>query len=122
MATTYFATLPEPWGWVVSAVLGLIVGSFLNVVIHRLPRMLERRWAAECAALQAPAAGGTGDAAAPAPERYDLLAPRSHCPACHTPIRWYHNIPVLSWLALRGRCAACAAPIDPASMNLTQAA
>lgn len=111
MATTYLATLPEPWGWVVSAVLGLIVGSFLNVVIHRLPRMLERRWAAECAALQAPAADGIGGAAAPAPARYDLLAPRSHCPACHTPIRWHHNIPVLSWLVLRGRCAACAAPI-----------
>ncbi|MCX7693189.1 A24 family peptidase [Tepidimonas taiwanensis] len=98
-----------PWGWSAAALLGLIVGSFLNVVIHRLPRMLERRWAAECAALQAPQSG-----APPLPSessRFDLLYPASHCPACKTPIRWYHNIPVLGWLLLRGRCAACGAPI-----------
>lgn len=96
-------------GWGGSLLLGLLVGSFLNVVIHRLPRMLERRWAAECAALQAPQSG-----APPLPSessRYDLLYPASHCPACSTPIRWYHNIPVLGWLLLRGRCAACGAPI-----------
>ncbi|MDM7463342.1 MAG: A24 family peptidase [Tepidimonas taiwanensis] len=97
------------WGWGGSLLLGLLVGSFLNVVIHRLPRMLERRWAAECAALQAPQSG-----APPLPSessRFDLLYPASHCPACKTPIRWYHNIPVLGWLLLRGRCAACGAPI-----------
>ncbi|MDM7456285.1 MAG: A24 family peptidase [Tepidimonas sp.] len=111
MSALNLSALPDPWGWVVSAALGLIVGSFLNVVIHRLPRMLERRWAAECAALQTSAAGELGDSAAAAPMRYDLLAPGSHCPACQTPIRWYHNIPVLSWLVLRGRCAACGARI-----------
>ena len=90
--------------WSAAVLLGLLVGSFLNVVIHRLPTMLQRRWEVECAALR-------GEEP-PAQPPYNLLVPRSHCPACHTPIRWYHNIPVLSWLALRGRCAACAAPIS----------
>ncbi|WP_058616042.1 prepilin peptidase [Tepidimonas taiwanensis] len=97
-----------PWGWSAAALLGLIVGSFLNVVIHRLPRMLQRRWEAECAALHA---DDTATTQATAGERYDLLVPRSHCPVCQAPIRWYHNIPVLGWVLLRGRCAACGAPI-----------
>ncbi len=84
---------------------GLVIGSFLNVVIHRLPLVLERRWRAECAEL-----AGTP---APAPgEAYNLVRPRSRCPACHAPIRALHNIPVLSWLLLRGRCAACGARIS----------
>lgn len=89
------------WGL---GLLGLLVGSFLNVVIHRLPRMLERRWADECAALrdESPAE------AAP----YDLTRPASTCPACGHAIRWFENIPVLSFLCLRGRCSACAAPIS----------
>ena len=88
-----------------AALAGLAVGSFLNVVIWRLPQILERRWRAECAELagQAPPAAG---------ERFDLVAPRSRCPACAAPIRAKHNIPVLSWLLLRGRCASCAAPIS----------
>jgi leader peptidase (prepilin peptidase)/N-methyltransferase len=105
--------LPLPWLWLAAGLFGLLVGSFLNVVIHRLPRMLQRRWAAECAALQAEAAGAPA-AAAPAAAndgtpagRYDLLVPRSHCPSCQSPIAWYHNIPLLSWLWLRGRCAHC---------------
>jgi leader peptidase (prepilin peptidase)/N-methyltransferase len=92
----------------VALIVGLLVGSFLNVVIHRLPRMLERQWRAECEALggsEAPAAG------TPAPQRYDLIAPRSACPSCNAPIAAWHNIPVLSWLLLRGRCASCGAPI-----------
>lgn len=97
------------WGWGGSLLLGLLVGSFLNVVIHRLPRMLERRWAAECAALQAPQ-GSTPPLPNESP-RFDLLYPASHCPACKTPVRWYHNVPVFSWLLLRGRCAACGTPI-----------
>jgi len=90
------------------AVLGLLVGSFLNVVIHRLPTMLERRWQAEYAAI-APA-----DSAAPTlvAERYDLIAPRSACPSCHAPIKAHQNVPVVSWLLLRGRCAACGVPIS----------
>jgi len=86
--------------------LGLLVGSFLNVVIHRLPRMMERQWAAECAELQ-----GKVDDDAPAPERYNLVVPRSACPHCGHVIRWYENIPVLSYLALRGRCSQCRAGI-----------
>jgi len=83
----------------VLGVLGLLVGSFLNVVIHRLPRMLERRWAVECAEL-------AGRDPGPAPS-LDLVRPRSRCPHCGHAIRWYENIPVLSYLALRGRCSAC---------------
>lgn len=86
------------------AVLGLVVGSFLNVVVHRLPRMLERRWRADCAELE-------GREAPPAP-RYDLASPASSCPTCGHAIRWHENIPVLSWLLLRGRCSACRAPIS----------
>lgn len=84
---------------------GLAVGSFLNVVIYRLPIMLDRHWRAECAALNPGAT--TVVAAAP----FNLIVPRSACPACHTPIRAIHNIPVLSWLALRARCAHCQARI-----------
>ncbi|MBL0422852.1 prepilin peptidase [Ramlibacter sp. AW1] len=82
-----------------AAVMGLLVGSFLNVVIHRLPRMMERQWAAECAELS----GQPVPAAAP----YDLMRPRSACPHCGHAIRWWENIPVLSYLALRGRCSQC---------------
>jgi leader peptidase (prepilin peptidase)/N-methyltransferase len=90
--------------YVTVALLGLCVGSLLNVVIHRLPRMMEAGWRAECAAL---------DGREPPPrEAYNLFTPRSACPACGTPIRAIHNIPVASWLALRGRCAKCAAPIS----------
>ena len=84
-------------------VLGLLVGSFLNVVIYRLPKMLERQWAAECAEL-------AGQEPAPQ-EPFNLLRPRSRCRQCGHVIRWYENIPVLSWLALRGRCSECKAPI-----------
>lgn len=88
--------------------LGLLVGSFLNVVIHRLPKMMERQWADECAELQ----GTEPEARAPA-DRYNLLVPRSACPHCGHAIGWYENIPVLSYLALRGRCSQCGAGIGP---------
>ena len=88
-----------------AAVIGLCVGSFLNVVIHRLPKMMERGWADQCAEL-------AGRAPEPRP-RYDLVAPRSACPACGHAIGALDNVPVLSWLALRGRCRACGAPISP---------
>ena len=83
----------------VAAVLGLVVGSFLNVVIHRLPRMLERGWDAQCAELRGEAP------AADAP--YNLVVPRSACPSCGHRISALENVPVLSWLVLRGRCSAC---------------
>ena len=74
--------LPEPFGAVYVTLIGLVVGSFLNVCIYRLPHGLS------------------------------VVRPGSRCPACKTPIRWYRNIPVLSWLLLRGRCSACRAGIS----------
>ncbi len=92
---------------VVAGIAGLLVGSFLNVVIHRLPIMLEREWQAQCAEL------GDEQAAVTTPaETFTLVHPRSRCPACGAPIRAIHNVPVLSWLALRGRCASCKARIS----------
>ena len=86
-----------------AGVLGLLVGSFLNVVIYRLPKMMERQWALECAELQ-----GT---VAPAAEPFSLARPRSRCRQCGHAIRWYENVPVVSWLALRGKCSGCGAKI-----------
>ncbi|NDP41150.1 MAG: prepilin peptidase [Aromatoleum sp.] len=83
---------------------GLCIGSFLNVVIHRLPQMLERGWQVQCAELR-----GEEPAAAPA---YNLVVPRSACPACGHRISALENVPIVSWLALRGRCSACKAPIS----------
>lgn len=85
-------------------VLGLLIGSFLNVVIYRLPVMLEAQWKAQCAEL-----AGTETAST---ERFNLAVPRSRCLKCGHQIRWFENIPVLSYLVLRGKCAACAAPIS----------
>ncbi len=88
------------------AVLGLLVGSFLNVVILRLPVMLERQWRLECRQfLELPEP--------PPEERLDLLYPPSRCPRCGHRIRAWENVPVLSWLWLRGRCSRCRAPISP---------
>jgi len=89
---------------VVAAIVGLCVGSFLNVVIHRLPRMLERGWQEQCAELR-------DETPAPAP-RYNLVVPRSACPACGHAIGALENIPVVSWLVLGGKCKACKAPIS----------
>jgi len=90
-----------------ATLLGLLVGSFLNTVIHRLPRMLEREWRAQCDELAGKAPTAEADGAA----RYDLIAPRSHCPECRRPIRAHHLVPLLGWLLLRGRCADCGTPI-----------
>lgn len=85
-------------------VLGLLIGSFLNVVIHRLPRMMEREWQCQCAELR-------GEEP-PRDEPLSLLRPRSRCPACGHGITALENIPILSWLFLRGRCSACQSPIS----------
>jgi leader peptidase (prepilin peptidase) / N-methyltransferase len=82
---------------------GLLVGSFLNVVIHRVPVMLERAWRRECLSLD----GKTP----PEEPRYNLLKPGSACPGCKAPIRAWQNIPVLSYLVLKGQCAKCSRPI-----------
>lgn len=102
-------TLPAVFPWFALAI-GLCVGSFLNVVIHRLPKMMERDWREQCAALEAEVAG----AAAPVPaasagsaESYNLVVPRSACPSCGHRISALENVPVLSWLALGAKCSAC---------------
>ena len=82
----------------------LLIGSFLNVVIHRLPKMMEAEWHAQCAELR-------GEVLPDAP-RYSLWLPRSACPACGHQIAALENIPVLSWLWLRGRCSACRTAIS----------
>jgi leader peptidase (prepilin peptidase)/N-methyltransferase len=88
-----------------SLLLGLLVGSFLNVVIHRLPIMLDRDWRAQSREiLDLPPE--------PEPERYNLILPNSTCPHCNHKIRASENIPILSYLFLKGRCSACKAPIS----------
>jgi leader peptidase (prepilin peptidase)/N-methyltransferase len=97
----------KAWPAALAATVGLVglcVGSFLNVVIHRLPRMMQARWRADCAEIEG--------REPPAAETFNLFKPDSHCPSCGTPIRAWQNIPVASWIALRGRCAACRAPIS----------
>ena len=102
-----------PWFFVGTAtVIGLMVGSFLNVVIHRLPIMMERDWKAQCLEYLGdkivlrqtePDTGGN---------KYNLVVPRSACPSCGQPITALQNIPVLSYLFLGGKCAACKTPIS----------
>lgn len=92
--------------WVTVAlggVFGLLIGSFLNVVIYRLPKMLERQWAQECAEL-------SGAHERPA-EAFNLVTPRSRCQKCGHAIQWYENIPLISFMALAGKCSACKTPI-----------
>ncbi|MDE3010397.1 MAG: prepilin peptidase [Pseudomonadota bacterium] len=103
MSLYQFLADPVVLVWV-CATLGLLVGSFLNVVIARLPVMLERAWSAECAEWQ-------GQEAAVV-EVFNLVHPRSRCPHCTAPIQAWQNVPVLSWLLLRGRCASCGAGIS----------
>jgi leader peptidase (prepilin peptidase) / N-methyltransferase len=88
------------------ALLGMFIGSFLNVVIHRLPKMLEAQWAAECQQLTHP------DEPPKEQAKYNLVVPRSACPHCGHKIKWYENIPVLSYLALGGKCSNCKAKIS----------
>jgi leader peptidase (prepilin peptidase) / N-methyltransferase len=97
-----------------AAVIGLLVGSFLNVVIYRLPIILERQWRAECAEMAAPQSVAA-QAASPLPAEppFNLVVPRSACPGCNAPITAMQNIPVISFLLLRGRCAKCSARINP---------
>ncbi|WP_373378573.1 A24 family peptidase [Cupriavidus nantongensis] len=98
------AALPPVFLVAAAALLGLVVGSFLNVVIHRVPRMMEREEANYIAELR-------GDPL-PYPGRYNLMVPRSACPHCGHQIAPWENVPVLSYLFLRGRCSACKAPIS----------
>ncbi|HEV2219369.1 MAG TPA: A24 family peptidase [Casimicrobiaceae bacterium] len=90
----------------IALVVGLCVGSFLNVVIHRLPKMMERDWRTQCAEMRGEPVPRED------PPTYNLAVPRSACPGCGHRIGALENIPVASWLALRGRCSACGAPIS----------
>ena len=101
--------LPETLGGLALAagLLGLCVGSFLNVVIHRLPRMMEREWQAQCAELR-------GETPSTAEAPLSLSRPRSRCPHCGHPISALENIPLLSYLLiLRGKCSGCGQAISP---------
>ena len=102
MSSDLQGALLSPW---TLGLLGLCIGSFLNVVIHRLPQMMERAWRLESAEL-------LGVAAPESPE-LTLAKPASRCPHCGHRIRWFENVPLLSWLLLRGRCSACKTPISP---------
>jgi leader peptidase (prepilin peptidase)/N-methyltransferase len=95
--------LSTPMALTLAVVVGLCVGSFLNVVIHRLPRMLERGWREQCAEL-----AGQAPQSEPA---YNLVVPRSACPSCGHRIGAHENVPIVSWLLLRGKCSACKASI-----------
>ena len=103
---------PDVMFAIAAALIGLAVGSFLNVVIHRLPKMMEAEWNAQCAELRGEEVAGDG--------RYNLWAPRSHCPACRTPLRAIDNVPLLSWLLLKGKCAHCGVRI-PARYPIVEA-
>lgn len=107
MSSLGWLAQPAAFPWV-ALVFGLCIGSFLNVVIHRLPRMMEREWKAQCAEL----AGNPVAEEGPENPPYNLLRPHSTCPACGHGIRAWENIPLVSWLALRGRCSACRARIS----------
>jgi leader peptidase (prepilin peptidase)/N-methyltransferase len=85
-------------------IIGLLVGSFLNVVIYRLPIMLERDWRQQASEILAPSEGASAPVPSPV---FNLVVPRSACPSCKAPIKAWQNIPVMSWLLLRGRCAGC---------------
>ena len=103
--TLFEALRHLPWFLLLSAgLIGLCIGSFLNVVVYRLPKMMEAQWRAECAALAGEEPAATG--------AFNLMHPRSRCPACAAPITALQNIPVFSWLALGGKCANCRAPIS----------
>ncbi|WP_371325523.1 A24 family peptidase [Dechloromonas sp. ZY10] len=97
--------MPETLGGLAAAagLLGLCVGSFLNVVVHRLPKMMEQEWREQCAEL----CGENCKNPQSTVEKLSLARPRSRCPACGHVIRAYENIPLLSYLLLRGRCSAC---------------
>lgn len=98
---------------VMCLILGLMVGSFLNVVIHRLPKMMEMSWLQQCAELSGavpPSSAGTPSATS---SPYNLFVPRSACPHCNHHISACENIPVVSYLLLRGKCKGCGASISP---------
>lgn len=109
---THYWTSPE-LSLILAAILGLLVGSFLNVVIHRLPLMMQAQWEADLEEMQAErAAAQAGPVSADGKPAFNLMVPRSRCPSCGHEITALENIPVLSWLFLRGKCSGCKTPIS----------
>ncbi|MHB8622847.1 MAG: prepilin peptidase [Sulfuricaulis sp.] len=102
----FFSNYPAAFPWI-AGIFGLAIGSFLNVVIYRLPIMLERRWIHQCQELTAP-----DQSSHDASERFDLVMPGSRCPHCGHAITAWENIPVLSYLWLKGKCSTCHKPIS----------
>ncbi|MCX4028328.1 prepilin peptidase [Endozoicomonas sp. SM1973] len=101
----YLASSPAAF-ILVSLFLGLIIGSFLNVVILRLPTMMKRDWQTQCSEfLELPAPTME-------PARFNLIFPHSHCPKCQAPVKAWQNIPIVSYILLKGKCANCQAPIS----------
>ena len=97
--------------------LGLIVGSFLNVVIHRLPLMMQLEWLANCREFIAESYGSIPESLRKNPDNlpqppYNLAKPESHCPKCQRPVRWHENIPLISYLMLAGKCRGCKTKIS----------
>lgn len=108
-----FELLPTVWQVSIGIVFGLLVGSFLNVVILRLPKMMQNTWRRDCCELLDVNEGDlksseNQDSSKP----YNLVVPRSHCPKCHHQIRFWENIPVISYLILRGKCSGCGTKIS----------
>ena len=93
--------------YTVLAVFGLMVGSFLNVVILRMPKMLEARWKSECQEFLDQTVEEGAD------KRFNIAFPASHCPSCGHGLRWWENLPLVSYLLLRGRCSSCKTRISP---------
>lgn len=91
-----------------AVIVGGLVGSFLNVVAHRLPIMMKREWVAECAEID----GAKVSYSDSYPERFNVAVPASRCPKCKSQIKPWFNIPVFGWLMLRGKCKDCQAPIS----------
>ncbi len=110
MITENFTSpLNNEWGLlflVMTIIFSLLIGSFLNVVIHRLPRMMEREWKHDCCELLE--INQQVDVSKP----YNLVTPNSHCPHCDAPVKPWQNIPIISYLFLRGKCANCSGPIS----------
>jgi len=98
----------RPFIGAVAFLLGAIVGSFINVVTHRLPKIMEKNWLSQCSELLSIPQQSNGDEG----QVFNLAFPASHCPKCLHEIRWWENIPVFSYLALKGKCSNCQQPIS----------
>ncbi len=102
---SYFILNPTAL-YIAVGVFSLCIGSFLNVVIYRTPKMMEQEWRTDCQFLLHPEQPIIDES------KITLSKPDSTCPKCQSPIRWYQNIPVISWLALKGKCGSCQNPIS----------